>query len=130
MINTSRPRWYHSIMPSFGKQVAVLFACFFIIFFQGITYEILEDDIIVFSGECVLEPVLDDDGIVTSSLTAQCGEYTYNLDSNQERLVHFRELTTGVQPVIFCERTVSEYLKQVNWTCIFDPESENNAEET
>lgn len=128
MINTNHPRWYHNFMPSFGHQLAVLFACAMITFIQLMIYEGIEEDVVVFSGECAYETVLNDEGEATSSLIADCGDLHLHLSSTQERLVHFRELTTGERPVIFCRKTVSEYLQQEHHVCFVDPTPEEMEE--
>jgi hypothetical protein len=48
------------------------------------------------------------------ALLLDCGEYSLptHWHTHQERLVHYRELTTGERPVIVCTKTVSEYLQQ------------------
>jgi hypothetical protein len=111
-------------MPSFGIQMAVVFACGVITFAQFMIYEGIEEDVVVFSGECTYETVLNADGEPTSSLLANCGEYSFHLASHQERLVHYRELTTGERPVIVCTKTVSEYLQQERHVCTVDPQPE------
>jgi hypothetical protein len=124
MINTHHPRWYHNFMPSFGFQISVLFACCIITFVQLMVYEGIEEDVVVFDGECTYESVLNDDGEPTSALLVDCGEYSLQLPAHQERLVHFRELTTGERTVIVCTKTVSEYLQQERHSCIIDPQPE------
>lgn len=128
MINTRRPRWYHSFMPSFGFQLAVVFACIVITCIQLVIYSGLEKDIVVFEGECTYETVMNDAGEPTSSLQANCGEHTFSLAAYQERLVHYRELTTGERPAIVCVKTVSEYLKHESVSCTIDPQPEETEE--
>lgn len=124
MINTRHPRWYHNFMPHFGIQLMTVGVCGMITLLQMGVYEYIEEDIIVFEGECIIENVSTDEGEATPNLVAQCDEHTYTMNSDQERLVYFHELTTGTRPVIVCVKTVSEYLKDVTWVCDINPDEE------
>lgn len=127
MINTHHPRWYHNFMPSFGFQISVLIACCIITFGQLMVYEGIEEDVVVFDGECEYQTALNSDDELTDQLTAQCGEHNIHLTSDQERLIHYHELTTGNRAVIFCVKTESEYLGVIRWTCDINPEEETEA---
>jgi len=123
MINTSQPRWYHYLMPSFLLQLLVILTCLIIFLIQGIVYSIIEKDVTVFHGNCSLENVSDEHGDLTANLVAQCGEHTYSLNASQERLVYFHQLTIGEQPIIVCKKSVGQYLQGVKWSCLIGPEN-------
>jgi hypothetical protein len=104
MINQHQPRWYHNLMLPFGAQCAIMFCAGLVTLVQFGFYEGIEQDIVVFDGECEYQTALNSDDEPTDQLTAQCGEHNINLTSDQERLIHYHELTTGNRAVyLLCE---------------------------
>jgi len=121
-------RWYHYAMPSFHMQVGIMVFCFFALLMQAGIYDVLEQDIVVFDGQCdvTVGPVLD--GEVRQGAVATCGGETRNLGVLEAPYLY--EVLTGERvPVIVCQKTQSEYLKEIHWSCEMDPEESQKRQE-
>lgn len=125
-------RWYHYTMPPFAAQLAVVLVCMLVTGAQMITYEIIEEDIVEWSGECdvtlgafeMTEPEEGDPKRYLNHATMMCGEEERHLGA-LEMTYLYEVLTNDHTPVIVCEKTVSEYLSDVSWSCKMDPEKES-----
>lgn len=117
-------RWYHNMMLSFAGQVVIIIGCTVLIVLQFITYQIIEEDVVVFNDVCevTIGPILDK-GKETESVyrgaTMMCGEDSRYLGALETPYL-FEVLTKQRQPVIVCKKTVSEFLNDIDWSCKMD----------
>lgn len=119
-------RWYHYGMISFPAQLLIMVGCLLTFFASLMFYDVMEEDIVHFEGECEIEQYVNDEGETTLDMIAQCDEHRVGLTSEQERLVYHQELTTGERPAIMCKYTISEYLKDERWNCKVQTSEESN----
>lgn len=120
-------RWYHYMMPPFILQFAVTASCALLIIAQLAVYDGMEQDIVVFEGECkvTVGPTNDDGEVTRRGAVMQCGDDTRLLGVLESPYL-YEVLTQGREPVIFCVKTESEYLKEIDWQCEMDPELKEN----
>jgi hypothetical protein len=95
----------------FSTQVIIVFAAAIIGGIQMIVYETIDQDVVVFDQQCQVKlsgPL---------SLTEMtCGDEQVGVGNLQAKYLH-SILTTGDAPAIMCVKTVSKYLKDINWNC-------------
>jgi hypothetical protein len=121
-------RWYHYTMISFKMQVTAVIVAFAVIVLQLVTYEVLEEDIVVFHDECTVEigASFQEDGetVTHQGATTTCDGEPRDIGDLEAQYL-YEVLTTDRTPVIVCKKTVSEYLNEVAWYCAMDPEENN-----
>lgn len=115
-------RWYHYLMLPYAGLIGIFAVGLILTGLQVMAYDILEEDIVTFSGQCevVIGPKLAD-GVVFKGAKMTCGDEYVSM-SRFEAPFLYTVLTHNREPVIICTKTVSEYLKSVNWSCDMDPE--------
>lgn len=114
-------RWYHYLMVPLGAQIGIVIACGVVLIIQLFVYESMEEDIVVFTGECTVNGIAVGDTYTTMT----CGEDTRSLSRNALEAPYLIEvLTNNRTPVIVCTKTMSEYLGNIHWDCQMDPEKE------
>jgi len=118
-----QPRWYHHLMISLPVQMLIVLVAVLILGIQVLVYEYMEEDMVIFDGSCdVTVGPRDEQGEVTrKGATMQCGDDVIDLGTLETPYL-YELLTNKREPVIVCVKTVSEYLKNVNWQCEMDPE--------
>lgn len=120
-------KWYHYMMVPFPVQGGIIMAALLLIAIQLFIYEVKEEDIVHFQGECevTVGPVNEEGKVYRRGVEIQCGdtEDSPNL-GGLERVYLYELLTNGSAPAIICIKTISEYLKEVHWTCNLDEDEE------
>lgn len=110
-------RWYHYFMLPFVGQLGLLVVAGILFFFQAMIYDGIEEDIVQFEGECEITRVMtDDEEPEFSHMAGMCGDERVAMTSRQQTN-YLLALTEGNESVMLCEKTESEYLKEVNWKC-------------
>jgi len=128
MMTENKFRWYHRLMVPFALQAALVICSILVIGAQVVIYEGLEDDIVVFNGECSAELgnfviTGEENTRQLNRATMMCGDDKRGLGALEMPYLYER-LHNNHTPVIVCEKTVSEYLHNVHWSCEMDPEEE------
>lgn len=120
---TNDVRWYHYLMIPFIAQIAIIIVSVVVFLLQLAIYDIFQEDVIVFSGQCdaTIAPRDSDGNVTYEGVMITCGEEDRNLGALETSYL-YKVLTTGEEPVIVCDKTVSEFLKEVRWHCELDPE--------
>ena len=110
-------RWYHYLMLPFTVQVSAVIASGVLLTVQLCVYAIMSDPVVEFSGACeVTVGGLDSEGAEIEGATMQCGGEPVDLGVLETPFL-YALLTKEEQPVILCEKTVTEYIRETSWKC-------------
>ena len=121
MINHNK-KWYHYGMLPFAGIFGIVAGCFMLVMFQILIYDGIEEDVVTFAEQCeVTIGPEDEHGDVVATVAMTCGDETVKMSELAVPYL-YKVLTTERAPVMFCTKTVSEYLGNVNWSCEIDPE--------
>ena len=116
-------RWYHYAMPTFHMQLGIMIFCFLTVMIQMFIYDVLEQDIVVFDGQCDVTVGPEIDGELRQGAVATCDDELQDLGVLEAPYM-YEVLTNNRNPVIVCQKTRSKYFKEVNWSCEMDPEED------
>lgn len=117
-----QPRWYHHLMLPWQGQMAVIVVTMLVAMVQYAIYDMLEEDIVKFEGQCevIIGPEVADN-VVYKGTKMKCGDESVSMRQFESSYL-YEVLTHNREPVIMCTKTVSEYLNETNWDCVMDPE--------